>query len=317
MHGRGPLLGWRVKLATVADPVTELATFFASKTTVPDEDLVRLTSAARAAGHRWAAIAAACGITTSQDTYGVITQPGGASATTPAEFLFLGIQHATENLTGSRRYPPLTWPCPTCRRQVTDRAPVGRPTHVEHGHGADCARLARDQAADLADRRARLPALIEDSEPARVALQRHQLSTAIIDDCPRCGWHGYFHTHLATIDGDWGTAVCDNCCADLAPYITVTVAFFSARLPDSRQPSIVIRQRTRSDHRYTDIGEEMTWRLSWEHTTLLTEDTRGDGIHHIAEISRGRAEQIMADIASHYWPPDAAQLPWVANGYPD
>jgi hypothetical protein len=141
----------------VADPATELATFFASRM-VPDADLVRLTSAARSAGHRWAAIAATCGITTSQDSYGVITQPGGASAGTPAELLFLGTQHAEEKLTGSRRYPPLTWLYPGCRRQVTDRAPAGRPARIEHGHAPDCARLADDQAADLADRRARLSA---------------------------------------------------------------------------------------------------------------------------------------------------------------
>jgi hypothetical protein len=62
-----------VRLATVANPVTELAAFFTSKTTVTDPDLVRLTSAARAAGHRWAAIATACGIATRHDTDGVIT----------------------------------------------------------------------------------------------------------------------------------------------------------------------------------------------------------------------------------------------------
>ncbi len=138
----------------------------------------------------------------------------------------------------------------------------------------------------------------------------------MIDDCPRCGRHGYFHTHLATIDGDWGGAVCDNCYADLDPGITVTVAFFSARLPTSRQPSIVIRQRARSDHRYPDIGEELGWRLSWEHTTLLTEDARGECTYDIGEINRDRAEQIMASLTHRYWPPDAAQLPWVANAYP-
>jgi hypothetical protein len=86
----------------VSDPVTELAAFFACKTTVPDTNLDRLTSGARAAGHRWMAIAAACGITTAHDTGGVISQPGGASMATPAELLFIGAQHATEKLTGSR-----------------------------------------------------------------------------------------------------------------------------------------------------------------------------------------------------------------------
>jgi hypothetical protein len=78
----------------------------------------------------------------------------------------------------------------------------------------------------------------------------------------------------------------------------------------------VARQRTRSDHRYPDAGEEMTWRLNWEHTTLLIEDARGECIYDIVEISRDRAEQIMADLAHRYWPPAAAELPWVASAYP-
>jgi hypothetical protein len=36
----------------------------------------------------------------------------------------------------------------------------------------------------------------------------------ITDDCPRCGWHGYFHHYLATVDGDWAAAVCDDCDAE-------------------------------------------------------------------------------------------------------
>ena len=30
------------------------------------------------------------------------------------------------------------------------------------------------------------------------------------EDCPRCGWHGYFQHYIATIGGDWGAAVCDD-----------------------------------------------------------------------------------------------------------
>ena len=78
----------------------------------------------------------------------------------------------------------------------------------------------------------------------------------------------------------------------------------------------MIRQRTRSDHRYPDTGEAMAWGLSWEHTTLLTEDARGESTYDITEISRERAEQIMAGLANRYWPPDAAELPWAANAYP-
>lgn len=59
-------------------------------------------------------------------------------------------------------------------------------------------------------------------------MQRHWLRERITDDCPRCGWHGYFHHYIATVDGDWSLAVCDNCYADLHPEITVTVRFYSA-----------------------------------------------------------------------------------------
>jgi hypothetical protein len=69
-------------------------------------------------------------------------------------------------------------------------------------------------------------------------VQRHWLAGPIIDDCPRCGWHGYFHRHLVTVDGDWTRTVCDNCYADLHPDITVTVkSSRSARLAAaSRSP---------------------------------------------------------------------------------
>jgi len=91
------------------------------------------------------------------------------------------------------------------------------------------------------------------------------------DDCPRCGWSGCCHQYLATIDGDWSTAVCDDRYADLHPGITVTVRFFSARSAGMKEPCAVIRERTRSDHRFPDLGEQLAWRLSWEHTTVLAE----------------------------------------------
>ena len=139
-----------------------------------------------------------------------------------ADLLFAATQHAVEQLTGSqRRYPPLTWTCPQCGQRVTDRAASGRPVHVEHGHGPGCARLARDQAADDERRREQVPCLILHSEPAVGPVQRHWLRERVEDDCQRCGWHGYFHHYLATIDGGWAAAVCDNCYADLHPGITV------------------------------------------------------------------------------------------------
>jgi hypothetical protein len=88
----------------VDDPVAELAVYFQRKAMVPDDDLVGLTSAARAAGRSWSAIAAMCGVRVRQDTYEVITQPGGIGAETAAALLFLGTRHALEQLADSRRY---------------------------------------------------------------------------------------------------------------------------------------------------------------------------------------------------------------------
>ncbi|HEX9354096.1 MAG TPA: hypothetical protein VF933_09820 [Streptosporangiaceae bacterium] len=300
----------------MGEPVVELAVLFQRKVRVPDEDLTRLTSAARAAGHSWEAMAAACGIRGYEDTAGIVAQPSGILPGAGADLLYRAVQYAMQKITGSRRYPPLTWPCHGCGQQVTDRAATGRPIHTEHGHAPGCTRLARDQEADATARRARLPGLVEASEPARGPLQRHLLTEPITDDCPRCGWHGNFHDSLATIGGDWSTAVCDNCYADLHPAITVTVAFLSVRTPGDQEPFTVIRQRTRSDSPYPDAGQVMTWELRWEHTPLLVDDARGNATEDIIPITRDRAEQITARIAGQYWPPDAAQLPWVTAAYP-
>jgi hypothetical protein len=181
-------------------PVAELAACFQSKSRLPDQDLVRLTAAARAAGSRWDAIAAACGIQSYQDLASVA---GWGTGETGADLLFSATQHAVEQLTGSRRrYPPLTWACPHCGQQVTDRAASGRPIHIEHGHAPGCGRLARDQSADDERRREQVPRLILHSEPAVGPLQRHWLRERIEDDCPRCGWRGYFHHYLATVEDD-------------------------------------------------------------------------------------------------------------------
>jgi RNase P subunit RPR2 len=169
---------------------------------------------------------------------------------------------------------------------------------------------------DAAARRQRLPGLIADSAPAHGPLQRHRLTEPIIDDCPRCGWHGYFHQHIATVDGEWSTAVCDDCYADLHPAITVTVRFFSARSGGRSEPFAVIRQRTRSDRQFPDLGQQLAWQLSWEHTTLLAEDARGEATAHIVQISRSEAEHIAVSLAHRCWPPDAAQLRWIKTAYP-
>ena len=172
-------------------------------------NLVRLTAAARAAGHRWDAIADACDKGPGKDIPGVIGQQYWIRPDFGPGPLFSATQRAVRNL-GDREtgcYAGLTWSCPGCGQQVTDLAAVGRPAYAELGHAAGCARLARDQAADDALRRDWLPRLILHSEDPVGRLQRHWLAGRITDDCPRCGWHGYFHTHLATIDGDWARAV--------------------------------------------------------------------------------------------------------------
>jgi hypothetical protein len=54
------------------------------------------------------------------------------------------------------------------------------------------------------------------------------------------------------------------------------VTFFSARSAGRSEPFAVIRQRTRSDQDYPgfepvpDRGQQMTWRLRWEHTAMPT-----------------------------------------------
>ena len=97
--------------------------------------------------------------------------------------------------------------------------------------------------------------------------------------------------------------------------------FFSARSSASSEPFTVIRQRDRSDHdypgfgRFPDPGQQMTWRLCWEHTSKLVEEAHGGADEDIAEISRAEAEQITAGLAPATGR-RAAWLPWVASAYP-
>ena len=115
---------------------------------------------------------------------------------------------------------------------AASRSPTGPPAAVPSTSSTATPRAApgwpatRPTTTNAAARQ--IPRLILHSEPAVGPLQRHWLRERITDDCPRCGWRGYFHHYLATIDGDWAAAVCDNCYADLHPDITVTVKFFSA-----------------------------------------------------------------------------------------
>lgn len=121
--------------------------------------------------------------------------------------------------------------------------------------------------------------------------------------------------HIATVGGDWSAAVCGNYYADLHPDVTVTVRYFSARSPLDGEPVAVIRQRTRSDREFPDLGQMLTWRLWWQHTPMLIDDRRGNCEWDITGISRQQAEQIAGGLAAGHWPADAARLPWVASAY--
>ena len=103
------------------EPLAELAGYFRRKARLPDEELIRLTAAARAGGSRWEVMAAACGIRTYKDLARVIFRITGD---TGAELLFSATQYAIGQFTGSRNYySPPVWACPDCGAQVTDRAP--------------------------------------------------------------------------------------------------------------------------------------------------------------------------------------------------
>jgi hypothetical protein len=94
------------------------------------------------------------------------------------------------------------------------------------------------------------------------------------------------------------------------------VKFYAARVPrydtGGDEAVAVIRQRDRSDHDYPDIGhfpdlgQELTWQLSWQHTTMLIDDRRGNCVWDITQISRDQAGQTAAELAARWWPPDAA-----------
>ncbi len=70
-------------------PLAELAACFCWKIKLPDQELIRLTAAARADGSRRDGIAAACGIKTSDDLSAVICQVSGE---TGAEVLFSALR---------------------------------------------------------------------------------------------------------------------------------------------------------------------------------------------------------------------------------
>lgn len=300
----------------VSGPLGELAAYFRNEVALPAADMVRLAAAARASGLRWPAIAHACG-----------PRPAGGSgegdetdAAAAAMRVFRDIQHAAGTLVGDgSRLAPLAWLCPGCGQQVSDVAPDGRPVHIEAGHRPGCARLARDQALDDDDRRARLPGLVAWSDAPAGPLQRHRLARGLTDWCPRCGWHGHFDGWAATVGGDWARAVCDDCWADLNPAVTVTVTFYTCSTrPAGRgtgEPFAVIRQRARSDHGPPGAAQAMTWEPFWRWTPLLAGKASAADCD-VRQVTRARAETVIASLVGRRWPEAALALPWTASACP-
>lgn len=292
-------------LPPMEEPLAELAGYFRQQVPPPDADLLKLVSDARTAGHRWAALATACEPGTE------IEEPAGLLGTGAAWRLF----HRVYEISEAIRHGPPSWRCPDCRHPVTDLGPLGRPAHLELGHATACTRLARDQAADDQQRRSRIHALITGSEPPRGPLQRHRLGRRFVDDCPRCGWRGYFDVFAATLDGDWARLLCDNCYADLSPDVTVGVTYFVCQHYGSH-PFGVIRRRTRSDQDYPDLGQLIGWDMRWRQTSILVEEEHGGAGCDVTPASQDGAELIIASLARRYWYGRALQVPWVRTAYP-
>jgi len=82
------------------EPLAELAAYSGPWYQVPDADLVRLTAAARAAGHRWDAIADACDNGPGKDIPGVIRQQYWIRPDFAPGLLFSATQRAARTLTG-------------------------------------------------------------------------------------------------------------------------------------------------------------------------------------------------------------------------
>jgi hypothetical protein len=113
------------KLRDVSEPLAELAELAADSGPwhqVPDADLVRLTAAARAAGHRWDAIAAACDHGPARDIPGVIRQQYWIAPGPGPGFLFGATRRA------ARRSPTAPSPAgPSTLSSATRRTVPGWP----------------------------------------------------------------------------------------------------------------------------------------------------------------------------------------------
>jgi hypothetical protein len=300
----------------MTDPLGELSRHLTQQAHLPAQQVVQFASALRAAGLRWADIASACGVAKVASDLEAVQAWSAAVTRT-----FRDIQSAVASAEGSeQKLAPLSWSCMECQQEITDTAPLGRPMHANLGHDPGCSRLARDQAVDDEERRAWLPTVVTESAPCHGPLRRHRLTGRFIDDCPRCGWHGYFDTWAATIDENWARLLCDNCYADLSPDIEVRATFYSCSTypydPGPEGPFAVIRQRSRSDEEVPDTGQMITWEPFWQETPILVEEARGTALCDVSRVNQRRAEQIMEFLGWRYWPDQALRLPWAATAYP-
>jgi hypothetical protein len=107
--GRLPRHTAGVRLAEMDDPAAKLTAYFQARTPVRDQELIKFTSAAQAAGRRWASIAAACQVRRPRDTEGIVSGLGGRTRAHWCRAVIPGTQGVVERVTGGRRYPPLTW----------------------------------------------------------------------------------------------------------------------------------------------------------------------------------------------------------------
>lgn len=113
-------------LPGMQEPLAELAAYSGPWYQVPDVDLIRLTTAARAAGYQWDAIAAACDNGPGKDIPAVIRQQYWFTPVA-GPGLFGATQRAARNLTGRDVgcFPPLTLVLP--RLRAADHRPGRRP----------------------------------------------------------------------------------------------------------------------------------------------------------------------------------------------
>src|SRR5689334_16445551 len=71
-----------------------------------------------------------------------------------------------------------------------------------------------------------------------------------------------------------------------------------------------IRQRTRSDQEYPDLGQLIAWDMRWRQTSILVEEEHGGAGCHVTPASQDGAELIIASLARRYWygPPSRTSI---------